>query len=212
MKKQLIGFYVVVSIFSGALIADANLITNGSFEGGPASGHQQLNSWNTAISGWTVTAGSIDWIGTTWQAFDGNNSLDMNGVSAGTIISDAFTTTIGEQYSVTFAIAGNLAGGTTVKHIDLSINGVSFLFSFDTSGKSFSDMGWAIATTDFVAVDTTTQLQFSGSIADGQYWGAALDDVVVELANPVPEPATMLLLSVGLFGVVGVGCRKKRKI
>jgi choice-of-anchor C domain-containing protein len=208
MKKQLIGLGVAVLLFGGVVSANANLITNGSFEGGPSSFFQQHNAISTGISGWTVTSGSIDWIGNYWEASDGINSLDMNGGSAGTILSDSFATSIGTEYVVTFDMAGN-PNVTGVMDLSLTINTIQNLFSFDTTGHTTTDMGWSSVSASFTAIANTTQLQFSSlEIGNG---GAALDNVVVGLADPVPEPATMLLFGTGLICLVGSRLRKKKK-
>ena len=65
-------------------------VTNGSFESGVAFSDPfiTLNATDsTSITGWTVSAGSIDYIGSYWQPADGSRSLDMNGLSTGAISS-----------------------------------------------------------------------------------------------------------------------------
>ncbi len=209
MKKQLIGLGVAVLLFGGVVSANANLITNGSFEGGPSTGFELHSSIYTGINGWTVTGGSIDWIGNYWEASDGNNSLDMNGTSAGTILSDFFATSIGTEYVVTFDMAGNPVGTQGAMDLGLTINGIQNLFSFDTTDRTKTDMGWSSVSASFTAIANTTQIQFS-SLETG-HGGAALDNVVVGLADPIPEPATMLLFGTGLVGLVGSRLRKKKK-
>jgi hypothetical protein len=50
-------------------VARANLIANGSFETGTNPGTaMQLASGSTAVTGWTVTRASVDYIGTLWSA------------------------------------------------------------------------------------------------------------------------------------------------
>ena len=196
-------------IFAGN--AYANLITNGSFEFGtnpPTGGHIQLTAGNTSITGWSITGGSIDWINTTWTASDGTKSLDMNGTSAGTIVSDAFDTIIGTQYNITFDMAGNWFGGSDTKHLNLLVDGNTAQFTV-TQPTSFSsaDIGWQQMSYSFFASTTSTQLQFSGVYNDGYAWGAALDNVVVTKAA-VPEPTSIALLSLGLSAF---GFSRKRK-
>ena len=100
--------------------------TNGSFETGTyvdgGSGFEQLNAGDTSITGWTVDAGSVDWVGTYWPAQDGSMSIDMSGVDAGTI-SQTLATTIGNTYTVSFFLSGNPAGPPTVKTLDVSATG-----------------------------------------------------------------------------------------
>src|ERR1039457_4437791 len=78
--------------------AGANLIQNGSFTpGADAADVITLSSGSTAITDWTVTAGSVDDIRPTyWQSPDGGHTLDMSGTSAGTI-DQTFATTAGVQ-------------------------------------------------------------------------------------------------------------------
>ena len=84
--------------------------TNGSFETGTyvdgGSGFEQLNAGDTSITGWTVDAGSVDWVGTYWPAQDGSMSIDMSGVTPGRSARRS-ATTIGNTYTVSFFLSGN---------------------------------------------------------------------------------------------------------
>jgi choice-of-anchor C domain-containing protein len=194
----------VVSALIVTPVQAVNLIQNGSFEIGsinPGS-FTTLGVGSTVIANWTVSQGTIDYIGTLWQASEGSRSLDMEGFFTTGGIQQTFSTTIGETYRVTFDLAGNSAGGSTLKEMRVSVGGNFADFSFDTTGKNFTDMGWLPKSWDFTANSTTTTLEFIGLTNSGA--GAALDNVSVEAlsSSPIPEPSTTLgLLSLGIFGL-----------
>jgi choice-of-anchor C domain-containing protein len=214
-KHSLLNLSIASSVFAvSALIVTplqaANLIQNGSFETGTINPGSltQLSVGSTAITGWTVSQGTIDYIGTLWQASEGSRSLDLSGSNAGAI-QQIFNTTIGETYRVTFDLAGNPDGSPIIKEMRVSAGGSSADFSFDITGKSRTNMGWVSNSWDFTATGTTTTLSFL-SLVNG-IAGAALDNVsVVALSSPsIPEPSSMLgLLS---LGVLGIGSALKRQ-
>jgi choice-of-anchor C domain-containing protein len=183
----------------------ANLIQNDSFETATVNPDSflQLDAVSTVITGWTVSQGAIDYIGTFWQASEGARSLDLQGLASGGI-QQTFNTTIGETYRVTFDLAGNPFGGSAIKEMRVSAGGSSADFSFDITGKSNSNMGWLSKSWDFTANSTTTTLEFIG--LGNSNAGAALDNVSV---IAVPEPSSMLGL-LGL-GVLGIGSAFKRQ-
>jgi choice-of-anchor C domain-containing protein len=208
MKKLFILFILAMSIF-GASIARANLIVNGDFSQpnigtNPWEGFGYSSIDSTSIPGWTVS--NVDIVNTTYyQAAPGaNQSLDLNGNASGWIL-QTFTTTPGQAYGLTFELAGNpLGSGPAVKV--LNVVGSFFIpnVSFDTTGHSATNMGWENVGYEFIAVGTTTALEFQSMTGgDG---GAALDDISVD---PVPEPSTLLLLGAGLLGV---GFLRKRAL
>ena len=194
----------------------ANLIQNGSFETAtinPGASYITLDAVSTAITGWTVSQGSIDYIGTFWQASNGSRSLDLSGAEADAGgIQQTFNTTVGETYRVTFDLAGNPEENPTIKEMRVSAGGSSADFSFDITGNSNSNMGWVSKSWDFTATGTTTTLSFLSLVDTG--FGPALDNVsVVALSSPppspIPEPSSMLgLLS---LGVLGIGSALKRQ-
>jgi len=189
----------------------ANLIQNGSFETAtvnPGASFIGLGAGSTAITGWTVSQGSIDYIGTLWQASNGSRSLDLSGENAGGI-QQTFNTTVGKTYRVTFDLAGNTFTSPTIKDMRVSAGGSSADFSFDTTGKSNSNMGWLSKSWDFTANSTTTTLEFIS--LTNSFAGPALDNVsVIALSPPsIPEPSSVLgLLS---LGVLGIGSALKRQ-
>jgi hypothetical protein len=63
-----------------------NLLSNGSFENGPAlDAFRTVFAPSAEIDGWTVTRGSVDHISSYWTASDGARSLDLDGLGPGTI-------------------------------------------------------------------------------------------------------------------------------
>jgi choice-of-anchor C domain-containing protein len=158
------------------------LLNNGSFEDGnfTAGSSDHLTAGSTDITGWSIDSGDIDWIGSLWVASNGSRSIDLNGFSSGTI-SQPFTTVPGETYTVTFDMAGNPQGTSPcaqgVKTLEASAGGTSQTFSFDTTGKTNSNMGWTQKSFSFVANSTTTTLTFES--LTGSACGPALDNVKV---------------------------------
>lgn len=176
----------------------ASIVTNGSFEQPNVPG-QASPSFQTltgsALTGWTISSGSIDLIGSYWQAQDGSQSIDLSGNETGTIYQD-LATTPGAAYTLSFYLAGNPDGAPTVKNVQVSWDNAVIAApptpSFDTTGHSKSNMGWAQFIYNVVATGTTTRLEFKG--LDAGPYGAALDNVSVEAAfangpAAVPLPA-----------------------
>ena len=70
---------VITSAFLACGLAQANLIQNGSFENGtdPVVFTKLVAVNSTSITDWTVSAGTIDYIGSYWQAAEGARSIDL---------------------------------------------------------------------------------------------------------------------------------------
>jgi choice-of-anchor C domain-containing protein len=193
----------------GAQSAYAVTITNGSFETGTAPGSfHEVGTGGTDITGWTVDSGSVDYIGNYWASSNGSRSLDMSGSSAGQISQTISGLTNGQEYKVTFDIAGNPDGAPASKDLQVSADGFSGLYSFNTTGHSTGSvaaMGWSTQTFFFVASGTSATLAFL-SLTGGSF-GAALDNVTIA-ATPIP--GAILLFGSALGGMGFLGYRRKK--
>jgi choice-of-anchor C domain-containing protein len=178
---------VVASIvLAGSALAFAGL-NNGGFENGTYTGgtYQNLVAGTgsaTTIPGWTVTAGDIDWIQGHWISQTGARSVDLSGWNAGAI-SQTFPTTIGNTYFVAFYLAGNAGAGPTIKHLTVSATGAApASYTFDTTGHTYSAMGWTLKGYSFLATSLSSTLTFTST--DATNAGPALDNVVVTETAP----------------------------
>lgn len=206
MKRRLLAMFAVASIGLSAS-ANAAVFQNGSFEVGADPGSfTTLGAGSTTIAGWTVGAGGIDYIGTYWQAADGNRSLDLNGNFPGSI-SQTFDVVSGQTYKVTFYLAGNTDGGPDIKTLTTTSTDATILFSsFNTAGRSHPDMGWTPISFEFTASGLTETLTFLSTTVDGNAFGPALDNVTVAA---VPEPSTWAMMILGFLGVGFLAYRRK---
>jgi choice-of-anchor C domain-containing protein len=196
-------------LVAGASPAAAAPFTNGSFELGsvnPGGGWTTLASGSPAITGWEIYDGTIDYIGSYWQAADGSRSLDLNGNDGSAGIRQTFDTLGGATYQVSFALAANLDGAPATKSVEVTAGGVSQLFTFTIPpGGSHADMGWTYHSLLFTAATGSTTLSFRSDTA-GAFYGPAIDDVRV---TAVPEPATLSLVALGL--AAGARARRRRR-
>ena len=216
MKKFLMFLCAMALVFTVVGTASAVSITNGSFEGeGDIGSFVTLGLGDTSINGWTVTSGSVDWIGNYWAASEGERSLDMSGSVPGTITQIVLSTQVGQSYRVYFDMAGNPDGPPAVKTLQASVNPPLLVhnFTFDTTDKTLEAMGWETMMFDFTATMAFTMLSFGDLTGEtfGSAFGAALDNVRIVASTPVPEPSTILLLGSGLLGLVGYSRKRFSK-
>lgn len=202
MKKFLFTLLLLSLVFTPK--ANASLIVNGGFEDPAITGN--FNTITSGLTGWNIESGSVDLIRSYWAPNQPNQSLDLNGTSAGTI-SQSFATTPGLLYNVNFALAGNFDNNLGPKLLTVSAGNFSQQFSVaKPSGWSHSNMGWTAQTFAFKALESNTILKFKSDTPGS--WGAALDNVS---AAPIPEPASIFLGLMGLGGALGLRRRRKEQ-
>lgn len=186
--------------------ADAASIVNGSFEDGVDPGvFTTVGAGGTNITGWDVLSGSVDYIGTYWQASDGVRSVDLSGTSIGTLGQTVSGLTAGQAYKVTFDVSRNPDGGVTPRTGTFSAGGQNFLFAYSDATSTRANMRWATVSYTFLATGSSTQLSFAADASGGCCYGPALDNVRIAA---VPEPASWAMM-VGGFVLLGGTIRRR---
>ena len=187
----------------------AQTVINGSFESGvpifPNSNIGLYSPDSTSVTGWTVAGGTVDYIGSLWAAGDGNRSLDLSGVSAGTLTQLINGFILGGTYRLEFLLAGNPSGGGDIKSVVASLGANSQTFSINRTGATFDSMGWTSQGFDFTADATSLALSFTS--LDPTASGPALDLVRI---YPTPEPGTLTLAALGALAAMAgwLVCRR----
>jgi hypothetical protein len=159
----------------GTVEQGINVATNGSFETNAigASNFVVLNPGSNALPGWTITS-SIKVMKSPYKAAqDGVQSIDLNGVDAGSLYQDV-PTVIGTSYSVTFWTSVSPACATVTRSATLNIG---------TSSSKFSAVSGAWGsyprTYGFTATSDVTRIRFT-STSTGVNCGLAIDNFQVK--------------------------------
>ena len=209
--------------------ARANLISNGSFEEPvvPVGSFSDFPAGSMALTGWTVVgidsavvSTSFKQLGITFNAEQGNQWIDLSGITStaqSSGVSQTIATTIGDAYLLTFYVGSTTDAGHTTffpSTVDLSIDGGARVHYTNTDTPPTTFVDWKLFTVDFMATTSMTNLQFLNGDASNNNV-TALDNIQlvdVSSAAPIPEPSTLALSSV-LVGVLGVvwSCRRSTR-
>jgi choice-of-anchor C domain-containing protein len=213
---KVVKFLVVSLLFFCVEIPSvkANLIGNGGFEI-PAIWNSSIVAYqgDTWLSSWEITSGSVDLVGgpsSYWQAYEGNNSLDLSGFYDNGIIKQTFATIPNQSYNLTFAYANNYYRQSASASVQ--VKGLSILLNSPISHSSSmgaDNMNFTLFNGSFIADSSTTSIIFTSS-TEYPGFGIVLDDVsVLKASTSVPEPSFALLLGLGLGAVSLAGWRFK---
>ena len=207
--RHLIGMFAIVgTIGLGSavpLAAETNIVTNGDFETPVAPSPANILSVSgTQLDGWTIQPGGVmdvtnknfaDNGSTTFPVYSGNQALDLNSLDPATMTQD-LTTVAGSTYHVFFALTGVPPvpqgecprGSVLDKSLTVSAGSTSHDYTYNPNPNATPPNNQTYATEefDFVAVGTTTTLEFASTTAGCA--GPVIDAVSVTLVPPAaPE-------------------------
>jgi len=150
-----------------ASVTVATTFQNGSFEnvtnGGSPSSFYGFGS--SAIPNWTIVSGDVELDSGLFQnglTQPGTHVIDLNGTMPGGI-QQSFLTVPGVSYTLSFELAGNVLGGANPKTLIVTAPGSPATFSFDTTGKSSTNLGWVVKSLTFTATSSLSTISFQST-------------------------------------------------
>ncbi len=195
MRKSFIAAAIplVASLALAGSALAASAFTNGSFEDGWSYGGDGFHTLAagtadaTAMAGWTVDAGNVDWVSdsySTWTSQDGSHSVDMNGTgtaggSAAGTISQEFETTANDTYTVQFSVSNNSVCGPSTKSMTYSIAGSSETVDVPDSFSVYAGQWFAAPAVSFVATTASATVTFEADPTNTSNCGVVVDNVTV---------------------------------
>ncbi|MDX1964816.1 MAG: DUF642 domain-containing protein [Pirellulales bacterium] len=198
----MLSFFIALAICCSVGVAQANLISNGSFETPfvPVGGFTNFRG-GANLQGWEVVGVNSALVNTmftdsdiTFNAQSGNQWIDLGGLfqnSRNSGIRQSFPTTSGQQYEVSFYVGGGTDGRTFFPTlVDLSLDFGPRVSFFKSPGPgSWYMLNWELFRFSFTAENSSTTLTFYHG-AERSNFKSALDNVTVVA---IPEPSIVTL-------------------
>jgi len=194
---------IIVALSFVFAVVSAAAFSNGGFESTSCTQFQNFCEDYSGgyISPWSVISGSVDLTNNNyWQAADGSWSVDMSGLSAGTI-TQAFDTVAGNEYHVSFSLSGNPEGGNQVKNLYVGASGTpSQFYQYDIGTfreHPISNMNYAAESFTFTAGASSSSLTFQS--AEFTAWGPVVDAISVSSFTPAQVCSQFTFNNPGYF-------------
>lgn len=205
--RHLPGVLAVLAVTATSAHASV-VVADGGFTDALSSTYVTYTSGQSFGGGaWNVTSGSVDEIGTYWQApAAGQGSLDLSGDTNGAISQALSGLSLGSSYAVTFALSGNPDGVPMIKNLQVSIDGQSQTFTFNDSGISRSAMNYLTETFDFTYTGESNLLSFASIDNPDSAYGPVIGNIEI---SAVPEPSTWAMMILGFLGIGFMAYRHK---
>ena len=158
----------------------SGLLLDGGFETPRINRRKKARTFfvdNQGLASWLITAGSVD-VQTYWPAAEGTRTLDLDGVSAGTI-EQSFATVPGQVYWLQFDYGNNPDGPARTASATVTVSGIGTRLAQEIAhaGSTPRSMNDTHFSETFFANAAMTTLEFASTTA-GAY-GIVLDAVSV---------------------------------
>ncbi|AOW77323.1 hypothetical protein A3Q34_10915 [Colwellia sp. PAMC 20917] len=197
MKFKFLKIAIAALVVLSTTVTHANLIVDGGFEFGQATGTASTSSgygaWST-ISGQTYLLG-MPYAG--MSTLEGLNAMHVgNGYGFG-YVEQSFATNIGSLYELTYSMIGWSGGAGRVSAHLYNTGTTDLITGLSTGG------GWVTGSFTFTASNTLTTLKLQNVS------GASTVDDVSLISVAVPEPSTIAIFALGMIGLVSRRFKKQ---
>ena len=163
-------------------------VANGDFSQPVVSAglmYQGYPAGSTAIPGWTIGGDGVEVYASSFMQHPAGTTSEVRLFGGGPgNISQTIATTPGKPYVLKWYGAGEPGGGQAVKTMHVFWNGRLVASpTFDTTGRSFTDMGWRALQVTATATAPTSTIEFADATPDKSFWGSMVTGVSLHASS-----------------------------